>query len=296
MKKSVLLATAVAAAVSNAAISTAVMAEPIPPAVEAMIRDAGSDVDTIAKVAKRSHPSSAAEIDALVASMAASREADRQARLARAGVFDNWTGEGEVGVNYTTGNTKDFGVSASIGLTKDGIRFRHKVKALIDRQKSNGLLTRNRGLADYELNYKFNDRLYAYGLGGWERNTFAGFSRRFTESVGAGYALLKTDDMTLDVTAGPAFQQTRYVDGRRENEVTARAGVEFGWTIRDDLKLSEKAAVLFGNQWTSTTALTFAMNDALSSRVSFDVIHENDPPLGRRATDTATRLSLVYGF
>ncbi len=285
-----------AAAVAALAVSNAALAAPIPPAVEAMIREAGSDVDTVAKVAKRSHPDSATEIDALVASMAASRAADKEARLARAGIFDNWTGEGELGVNYTTGNTKDFGVSASVGLTKDGIKFRHKLKGLVDRQKSNGFVTRNRGMADYELNYKFNARLYLYGLGGWERNTFAGFSRRFTESAGAGYSLLKTDSMTLDLTGGPAFQQTRYVDGRRENDVTARAGAEFAWAIRDDLKFSETAAIFVGNQWTSTTALTFVLNDALSSRASFDVIHENNPPLGRRATDTATRLSLVYGF
>lgn len=292
MKKTMFAATAGAVlAVSNAA-----PAEPIPPAVEAMIREAGSDVGTVAKVAKRSHPGSAAEIDALVARMAARREADKQARLARAGFFDNWTGEGEVGVNYTTGNTKDFGASASIGLTKDGLKFRHKVKGLIDRQKSHGLVTRNRGLAGYELNYKFDNRLYIYGLGGWERNTFAGFSRRFTESAGAGYSVFKTDNMTLDVTGGPAFQQTRYIDGRREAGVTARAAAEFAWAIRDDLKFSEKAAVFFGNQWTSTSALTFVLNDALSSRLSFDVIHEDNPPPGRRGTDTATRVSVVYGF
>lgn len=285
-----------AAAIATLAASRLAMAEPIPSGVEAMIRESGKDVDAVARVAKRSHPASAAEIDALVASMAASREADKQARLARAGIFDNWTGEGELGVNYTTGNTRDLGASASIGLTKDGIKFRHKLRGLIDRQKSYGLVTRNRGMGDYELNYKFDAHLYAYGLGGWERNTFAGFSHRFTESAGAGYSLLKTDTMTLDLTAGLAFQQTRYTDGRREDDVSARAGAEFTWAIRNDLKLSEKAAIFVGNQWTSTTALTFVLNDALSSRASFDVIHENNSPLGRCATDTATRLSLVYGF
>lgn len=292
MNKTILAATAAV----GVALPGLAMAAPVPPPVDAMIRAAGKDVETVAKVAKAAHPDSAAEIDALVASLAAQREADRQERLAQAGFFDAWSGEGELGVNYTTGNTKDFGVSAGVGLMKDGITLRHKLRGLIDRQKTNGVVTRNRALADYELNYKFNDRLYAYGLGGWERNSFAGFSRRFTESVGVGYSVLKTDTMALDLTAGPAFQQTRYLDGRRDNDVTARAGADFAWTIRDDLKLSEKAAWFVGNQWTSTTALTFALSEALSSRASFDVIHENNPPLGRRATDTATRLSLVYGF
>lgn len=284
------------ATLCGAAISSPAWAEPVPPAVDAMIRAAGKDTDTVAKVAKSAHPRSAAEIDALVASLAGQREAEREERLARAGFFDAWTGSGEVGVNYTTGNTKDLGLTAGIGLAKDGLVFRHKLNALMDRRKSNGVLTSNRALAGYELNYKFNDRIYAYGLGGWERNTFAGFTRRFTESAGVGYSVFKTDDMVLDLTAGPALQQTRFVDGRRDNDLTARAGLDFGWTFMEGVSLTEKAALFFGNQWTSTTALTFALYDALSARTSFDVTHENNPLAGRKATDTATRFSLVYGF
>ncbi len=285
---------AVALAAAMAAVPA--VAEPIPPAVETMIREAGGDMDTVARVAKRSHPGSAAEIDALVASMAQERETARVEKLREAGIFDNWTGSGELGVTYTTGNTQDTGVAAGIGLSKDGLQFRHKINALVDWQRSNNVLTRNRYLADYELNYKFNERLYLYALLGWERNTFAGFTRRFTESGGAGYSVLKGPTLNLDVTAGPAFQQTRYVNLTRENDVSARAGLDFSWKITDDLQFTESAAIVIGSQWTSTTALTYALTDALSSRASFDVIRENNPPLGRRAWDTATRLSLVYGF
>jgi putative salt-induced outer membrane protein len=284
------------AAFAAAALAFPAWAEPVPPAVDAMIRAAGNDIDTIAKVAKSAYPNSAAEIDALVASLAAQREAERTERLARAGVFDAWSGSGELGVNYTTGNTKDFGVMAGIGLMKDGLRFRHKLNGLIDRRKSNGVLTSNRAMAGYELNYKFNERIYAYGLGGWERNTFAGFTRRFTESVGVGYQVFKDDDMYLELTAGPALQQTRYVDGRTDRDTTARAGLDFGWEFMDDVMFTEKAAILIGSQWTSTTAVTVSLMDALSARASFDVIHENNPLAGRKATDTASRLSLVYGF
>lgn len=285
-----------AAALAATAFTFPAWADPVPPAVDAMIRAAGADVDTVVKVAKTAHPNSAAEIDALAASLAAQREAERTERLARAGMFDAWSGSGELGVNYTTGNTKDLGVMAGIGLVKDGLRFRHKLNGLIDRRKSDGVLTSSRALAGYELNYKFNERIYAYGLGGWERNTFAGFTRRFTESAGAGYQVFKNDDMYLELTAGPAFQQTRYVDGRSEHVTTARAGLDFGWEFADDMTLTEKAAILIGSQWTSTTAVTVALLDALSARASFDVIHENKPLAGRRATDTASRLSLVYGF
>ncbi len=285
-----------AIALAATAFAFPAWADPVPSAVDAMIRAAGKDVDTIAKVAKTAHPNSAKEIDALVASLADQREVERTERLARAGIFDAWSGNGELGVNYTTGNTKDFGVMAGVSLMKDGLTFRHKLNGLMDRRKSNGVLTSNRAMAGYELNYKFNEQIYAYGLGSWERNTFAGFTRRFTESVGAGYQVFKNDDMYLELTAGPAFQQTRYVDGRSDRDISARAGLDFGWEFVDDVMLTEKAAILIGSQWTSTTAVTFALIDALSARASFDVIHENNPLVGRKATDTASRLSLVYGF
>lgn len=285
-----------AAVLAAVALAFPVFAAPVPPAVEAMIRAAGDDTETVVRVAKAAHPGSAAEIDTLAGSLAAQREAARIERLKRAGVLDAWSGSGELGVNYTTGNTRDTGVALGIGLAKDGIAFRHKIGAFVDWQRSNGVLARNRYAADYELNYKFNERLYLYALAGWERNTFAGFTHRFTESGGAGYSLIKREDLFLDVTAGPVVQQTRYLDGRMNHEMSARAALDFGWKISDDLEFTESAAVVLGGQWTSTTALTYALTDALSSRASFDLIHESEPPLGRRATDTATRLSLVYGF
>lgn len=293
MKKMILGAAALVVAVVTA---FSVSAAPIPPAVDAMLRAAGGDIDTVARVAKIAHPDSTAEIDALTAQLAAQREEERTARLAQAGFFDAWSGEGELGMYYTTGNTKDIGAVVSIGLTKEGLEFRHKVNALVDRQKSGGVMSRSRSLLDYELNYKFNERLYLYGLVGWERNTFAGFAHRFTESGGFGYSVFNRERLILDVTAGPAFQQTQNVGARREHETTVRAAVDFGWVITDNLKLTESAAILLGTQWTSTTALTYAFNEALSSRASFDVIYENDPLPGRKAADTATRLSLVYGF
>lgn len=286
---------AVALAAVTLALSPA-RAEPVPPAVDAMLRAAGNEIDTVAKVAKAAHPKSAAEIDALVAALAAQTEAERTVRLAHAGLFDSWSGSGELGVNYTTGNTKDFGLMLGVGLAKDGLAFRHKVNGLVDRRKSNGVVTSNRAMAGYELDYKFNEQIFAYGLGGFERNTFAGYTRRFTESGGVGYTAFKRDDMYLELTAGPAFQQTRYVDGRTDHKVSARAGVDFGWEFVKDVKLTEKAAILIGSQWTSTTAVTVSLVEALAARASFDVIHENDPLAGRKATDTASRLSLVYGF
>ncbi len=276
-----------------------VQAKPLPAPVGAMLREASKSEDTlkaVEKVAKATNPDSIAEIDAIVDDLKSRAASDREARLADAGIFDAWSGSGQIGVSKTTGNTDDTGYIVGLNLTKDGLKFRHKLNAQVDRQSTSGRVTRDRYLAGYELNYKFDDRLYALGLVAWDKDTFAGFSRRFSESIGVGYTVLKGPTVKLDVNAGPAFRQTRYVTGRTARTTTARAGLEAAWQILDKLTLSEKAEAYFTGAFTSTTALTGSVSDKLSARVSFDVIHEADPPAGREATDTATRFSLVYGF
>ena len=279
--------------------ATPALADPLPPDVEAMIREAAkspADLKAVVKAAKATNPHSAAEIDALVAELQSEVDEAHKAKLASAGIFDNWSGSGQVGFNHTSGNTDDTNITAGLSLTKDGLHFRHKLNFSMDRESTSGVLTANRYLANYELDYKFNDRLYAYGLGGWDRDPFSGFSRRFSESGGVGYSLLTGPAMTLDLTGGPAFRQTTFVDGTHLYETTARAALEFAWKIRDSLTLSENASVYVNSQETSTTALTEALTSALSARVSFDVIHEEKPLAGRKSTDTATKVSLVYGF
>jgi putative salt-induced outer membrane protein len=288
----------VAALAAAGCLALPALAEPLPAGVEAMIREAakGDDLPTVVKIAKAASPRSTAEIDALVASLKAEAAAAREAKLARAGILDAWSGSGQLGFSATSGNSHDTGITVGVTLMKDGLKFRHKLTGIADRQTSAGLLTRNRYLANYELDYKITDRLYAYGLGGWERDPFAGFTRRFSESAGAGYSVLKTDTLILDVTAGPAFRQTRFVTGPNASQTTARGALDFNWKIFDKVVFTEDAAIYLNSQWTSTTALTGALGSKLSARLSFDVTHEDKPRAGRKATDTATRASLVYGF
>lgn len=285
-------------AIVIAASVRAATAAPLPPAVDAMIREAakGDDLPAVVKIAKATNPNSLAEIDALVTGLKQEADAAREAKLARAGLFDAWSGSGQLGFSRTTGNTDDMGIVVGLDLMKDGLRLRHKLHGMVDRQTTGGILTRNKYLAGYELDYKFNQRFYAYGSGAWDKDTFAGIERRFSESVGLGYSVLKSDTMTLDLSAGPAFRQTRYTAAPDENVTTARVGADFGWHVLENLTLSQHAEIFFGSEIKSTTALTASVSKALSARLSFDVTRQNKVPPGRDKLDTATRATLVYGF
>lgn len=288
---------------------------PISPAIEAMLQKAGrtGDATTLAsvvKVAKAEHPQEARAIDVLGVKLMAdvqarqreaatrAREAE-EARLASLGAFDGWSGQGEAGFGLTSGNTDQMSALIGLKLAKDGLKARHKLNASLDYQETDGQLSRERSLVTYGLNYLLGEGYYLSSSLGWERDEFAGFARRFTESLGIGIRLVQRPGMTLDVDGGPALRQTRFTDGTGDNQFGARGSLAWRWTVRDGFTVSEDASIVTSDGSTtliSTSALTAKLTSFISARMSFNVQSESDPLPGRKATDTATRASLVYSF
>ncbi|MFK7842975.1 MAG: YdiY family protein [Sphingorhabdus sp.] len=261
-----------------------------------------ADVQTVVKLAKATNPDDIAEIDALFAAYAAEKTqlaaAETRAKQ-EAGFFSNWSGEGELGAFRSTGNSSNTGISGGIKLTKDAVKWRVKLRAFADYQRSNGITTREQFGASIEPNYKFNERLYAYGLAQYERDRFQGFSSRYTLSGGLGYAVIAEEDISLDVKAGPAWRKTNFTNGGSDSSIAGLAGLDFGWQISDNLKLTESASATIAsdtNTFVSTTALDAKLLGSLSARLSYTVEHETNPPIGRIKTDTLSRATLVYGF
>jgi putative salt-induced outer membrane protein len=285
-------------------IPVAAQAETIPTPIEKMIRAAAATGDatklsTTVDLAKQTTPESVAEIDTLVAELNKSAEEVRVAKLQSQGFFEGWSGQGEAGASVSTGNTETTGVALGLGLAKESLRWRHSVTAAVDYVRNDGETQKQRYFAGYEGNYKFSDNLYVLGLLSWEKDRFAGFSRRFSEAVGIGYSPIKTPTMSLNLEAGPALRQTAYIDGRSENKIGGRGALDYRWVIRPGLIFTEKASAYLqsdNSTLTSTTAVDVKLIGALSGRASFLVQHETDPPIGLKNTNTTSRLTLVYGF
>jgi putative salt-induced outer membrane protein len=301
--------TAVALLAALAAPAVAV-AEPIPAGVAAMIEAAAKDpakLKVVADIARQTNPASAAEIDARVAEIAAAAEAARVETLSSQTFLEGWTGQGEAGGFVSTGNAEESGLALGLGLTKESLRWRHRLDAVADYRETDGVKTKERYFAGYEGNYKITDRLYAVGALSWEKDVFAGIDRRFAESLGLGYRVIDRKTLHLDVDASVAARQTEYVRpavsvpeiSYSESTIGARLGGRLVWDINENTSLSEVAVAYFddrSNSLESTTALTTRLTGSLAARFSVNVRYESDPPLGREQTDTTTRASLVYSF
>ncbi len=278
------------------------------PAVEAIVQEAArtgdpSTATTIVKAAKATNPGEADAIDALASGLLtdAQKKAkeEREKRLASLSYLQGWQGEGQAGFGITSGNTEELSAIAGLSVKKEGLQTRHKFEALADYLRTNHVTTREKFNASYSLDWLLREGFYTYGILGWEKDRFAGYSRRFTESFGVGIRALERRGMTLDLDAGPALRQTAFTDGRNTIEVGPRASLNYKWVLRPDMTFTEIASVVSGDGGmtvTANSAFTSKITKALSGRLSFNVQSESNRQEGTRPTDTATRATLVYEF
>ncbi|PZQ22550.1 MAG: DUF481 domain-containing protein [Sphingopyxis macrogoltabida] len=286
--------------------------EPVlPESVRAMLDAAiaggkDADVETVARLARKTYPDGAPEVDRILADYRdtrtkarAAQTAAARARLAQAKFWQNWKGEGQIGATLATGNTRSRGLSAGLALARKGIDWDNKFRAQADYQRSNGRTSVERFLVEVEPRYKLGARAFAYGLGRWEQDEILGYDTRWSVSGGFGYKLIDSKTMSLSLKGGPAWRRTDFVRGDRDSELTGLAGVDFGWQLSPTLRLTQAASTTLGEENSQTSALT-ALNakltGALSARLAYSAEIDTNPPPGIEKLDTLTRFTLVYGF
>ncbi len=293
----------------------------LPQPVRAMIDAAiatgdPAKVATVVDLARQTNPDDAAEIDALHESfrarqreIAAAERARRQEEIRTAGLFGNWSGRGQVGAFLSSGNSETSGVTLSLALERTGIDWQHRLRGGIDFQRSNGRTSREQYLAAWEPRYQVGKAMFAYGLGQYESDRFQGYSSRYSVSGGVGYKVIDEPTAQLSLKAGPAWRRTEFLDGTDDSSFGGLAGVDFDWQLAKALKLTQDANLVAdaGGQATAlvtsnnvsallSTGLEAQVSSKVSTRLSYTIDYDSNPPPGAVSTDTMTRFTLVYGF
>lgn len=285
-----------------AATATPALAEPIPPAVAAMIEAARADpakLAVIADVAKATNPQSVAEIDARVAAITAESAKAREEALASQGLLEGWSGSGEAGAFASSGNTNTRGIAIGVNVAKESRRWKHALRGFVDYQRQDGITTRERYLAGYQGNYNITPRLFALLALSYEKDEFSGFNSRFSQSLGLGYKLFDGPNIFATLEGGPALRQTKFTNGLSDSGVAARIAGDFKWQFNDAFFVTENASYFYdnsNNSFQSLTALNARVSDALTARLSYQINTESNPPAGRRKSDKVSRVTIVYSF
>jgi len=295
----------------------AALPDPVRAMIEAAIATGDrAKVAAVVEVARSTNPGDAAEIEALdsafrqqMAAKDAEAQARKEAEIRSAGLFDEWHGKGQVGAFQSSGSSHDVGVSLALDLRRKGIEWEHKLTGTIDYQRSNGRTSRERYLFAYEPRYTIASDLFGFGFAQFESDRIQGFASRYSLSGGLGYNLIASPSVKLSAKAGPAYRRTELTDGLAEDHLGGLAGLDFDWKINKRLELTQSASMVAEGGSSATLLVdagntTLALNsgleakvsDRLSTKLSYTLNYDSNPPATGVSTDTMTRFSMVYGF
>ena len=224
-----------------------------------------------------------------------------------------WTGEGSVSAGVTTGNTETTDLGLGIGLARDIGLWKTSVEASADFGETDSVTTRNRYFLAGQLDRQISDRLFGFGRVSWEQDAFSGFDSRGFLGGGLGFHVHDTDKASWTISGGPGikFDEVKRIITTDANGAALIIPAEsltsfsligtsdYSYAFNDNVSLSNRTDVIYAETSTQIInglALTAALSDALSARISLDVRHDTNPPIGFVDTDTATRVSLVYGI
>ena len=226
---------------------------------------------------------------------------------------DGWTGEGSFSAGTTTGNTETTDLGLGIALAKEAGIWTYSGEASADYGEQDGIESRNRYFLAGNVDRQINDRLFGFGRLSYEVDQFSGFDSRTFAGGGLGYNVIANDATTWDVRGGPGIKidETKriittdalgaplIIPGETQESFGIVAKSDFSHAFNESVTLTNNTNVLYAEESTqlgNVIALTASLSEALSARVSFDVRHDTNPPLGFEDTDTATKVAIVYGF
>lgn len=226
---------------------------------------------------------------------------------------NGWSGEGSLSAGTTTGNTETTDIGLGLDVSREMKLWTIGLKATADYGETDGEETKNRIFLGTNLDRQINDRLFGFGQLTYERDEFSGFDSRTFIGGGLGYEILNGDATQWTVRGGPGLKideieavldtsvvpATIITPAMTEESFGATAQSAFAHGFNENVKFTNDTSVVYADTSTqigNITALTASLTNALSARLSFEVRHDTDPVDGFEATDTISRVSLVYGF
>lgn len=211
-----------------------------------------------------------------------------------------WTGEAELGVVATTGNTETTSINARAKVIGQTEKWRHTLKAEALNTSDEDATTAERYLLSGKTDYSLGARHYVFGTLMYESDRFSGFDWRTTEIAGYGRHVIQEADLALDLEGGIGARQSRIgVTEDTENEWLARVAGDLKWKISPTSTFTETLTIDVGEDATITksiTAITAQVVGSLAMRVGYTIMHTSSVPPGVEETDTEAAATLVYSF
>ena len=212
---------------------------------------------------------------------------------------------GDLGFVNTAGNSEVTTLNLGERLTYTGAagwvlgEFFNVIYGETDGEESTSLWK-----AGVRVDREITPRLSLFGLGGWERNKFAGISRRFEEALGLAYKVLTGEKSFLDFEAGVSLNQQRStLAGVAENNfVAGRAAGLYRYTFSESAFLTQLVEFLPNLEESddyrlnTETALVAALSKQIALKLGYVVRYDNLPEPGFKETDRLFTSGIQVNF
>ena len=213
-----------------------------------------------------------------------------------------WTGEGEFGVNQTTGNTEYQNIIGKLAFTYTPTEtWKHGLKLEALRTEDEERVTGE----SYELNlrsdYNLLEKGFLFGAFRYEDDKFSGYDYQSKLSFGYGQKFIDTKPRFLEVRAGGGVKQSQ-LENSDESELEAilDLGLTFRQKVSSNSEFTQEFSVEIGDENIHSESNTgFLVNIGESNmalKLSLDIKNNTEVPPDTEKTDTVTAVTLMYSF
>ena len=214
--------------------------------------------------------------------------------------LENSSGKFTINAAYTEGNTDQSNLGARLNLSTKRASNIHRVDAYANTGQNNGLRTQENWGVSYQMDTLWTDDVFGYARVAYDSDPFLGFEYRVFGGLGAGYYLIREDDVSLRGEVGPGLRYSREtVTGTESQDVVLYGAIDSNWKINSDWTLGHASKVTWSDPSTtviSRSELNTALTEALRAGLTYEVQYEENPPNMKENVDTIISFNLSYGF
>lgn len=238
---------------------------------------------------------------AISASLATHAEEATQAK-------PGWSGQGEAGINFSTGNTDSENANIGLKFKYIGKSWENDFSLGYFLSSSDGVDSAQSLSADYLAKRNLSERRFLFGFLSYLDDDFDGFTEQASVGVGYGYRLSLAEPLTWSVGAGLGYRDTSElfiqddgteIEGDDLGSATIILFSDSTLKLSSNTDLVNKFIAEIGSENTfieSDSALVVGINNAFALKLGILFRHNTDPAEGSDDTDTITSANLVYNF
>ncbi|MBT8096286.1 MAG: DUF481 domain-containing protein [Gammaproteobacteria bacterium] len=210
-----------------------------------------------------------------------------------------WAGKATLGYLATSGNTENTTLNTGVEVGFTTGNWQHIANAFAISASEN----KTTSAEAYELGWKTERNLtdvdFLFGRLSWRKDRFGAFNTQFSQTVGYGRRLIKTDRQLLNVEIGAGARQSELQNGITQDESIIRGGAYYKWLFSETAEFRQDLTAESGSDNTyieSITAVSAKLMGNLALVASYTIKHNTDVLPLTEKSDTYTALSLEYAF